>query len=77
MIISFEVHVDNIERLVEDLPKYLEIELVDRIHFDAYYDCTEEFRNGAPVYVSDQGWEAYLDGIHDLMSQKISLFFSG
>lgn len=55
------VHVDNIERLVEDLPKYLEIELVDRIHFDAYYECTEEFRNGAPVYVSDQGWEAYLD----------------
>jgi len=55
------VHVDNIERLVEDLPKYLEIELIDRIHFDAYYDCTEEERNGAPVYVSDQGWEAFLD----------------
>jgi len=53
------IPVDDIEQLVDDLPKYLQVELIDRIHFDSFYDCTGEYLNGAPTYESEEGWIAY------------------
>lgn len=53
--------VPDIDTLVKDLPKYLQIELVDRINYNTYYHCTEEEINEAPVYRSDEGWEAFVD----------------
>jgi len=53
--------VSDIEMLVADLPKYLQMELTDRINFNTYYHCTEEEKNDRPIYRSDEGWEAFVD----------------